>query len=507
MDDKDRVKLVGITKSFGALRANDGIDLVLLRGEIHAVLGENGAGKTTLMNILSGLYRPDAGTITLWGEKVVIRSPRDALALGIGMVHQHFELVDVFTVTQNMLLGHRPSGLVLNLRKMAKVIAEIGATYGFRVDPDAYIWQLSVGEKQRVEILRLLHRGAELMILDEPTSVLTPGEADELYRSLRRMADANKTVVFITHKLHEVMAVADRVTVLRAGQVVGTVEKAETTMAELTRMMIGRDLARPKVERRTTAGAPIVEVKSVLALGDRGTPALREVCLELYPGEILGVAGVAGNGQRELAEVITGLRQATRGCFLIAGRDLTGAGVLAVMNAGLRYVPEERLGTGLVPDCTVTDNVILRDFWNPPFCRGQWINRRVAEEHAQSLIRQFDIKTQGTAVKTKDLSGGNLQKLLVARELAFGPRVLVVAQPTRGLDVGATEAVRKRLVDLREQGTAILLISEDLDEVLALSDRVAVMFGGRVVGVVPSAEANRERLGTLMSGQVGEATA
>ncbi len=507
MDDKDRVELAGITKSFGALKANEEIDLVLSRGEIHAILGENGAGKTTLMNILSGLYRPDAGTISLWGEKVVIRSPRDALALGIGMVHQHFELVDVFTVTQNMLLGHGPSGLVLNLRKMAKVIVEIGATYGFKVEPEAFVWQLTVGEKQRVEILRLLHRGAELMILDEPTAVLTPGEAEELYRSLRRMADAGKAVAFITHKLHEVMAVADRVTVLRGGRVVGSVEREATTAAELTRMMIGRELVRSTVERRKAGGTPIVEVKNLSSVSDRGVPALREVGLDLCPGEIVGVAGVAGNGQRELAEVITGLRPATGGHVFIGGKDLTGAGALAVMNAGLRYVPEERMGTGLVPECTVIDNVILRDFWKPPFSRGQWISRKVSEQYAQSLIRQFDIKTQGIGVKAKDLSGGNLQKLLVARELAAKPRVLVVAQPTRGLDVGATEAVRKCLVDLREQGTAILLISEDLDEVLALSDRIAVMFGGRVVGVVPSEQATRARVGALMGGHVGEATA
>lgn len=501
MSERDVVKLVNITKRFSNVVANEGINLTLRRGEIHALLGENGAGKTTLMNILSGLYRPDAGRIVVWGEDVALRSPREALAHGIGMVHQHFELVDTLTVAENIVLGHRPSGFLLPPKAIADLVLRSSKAYGLVVDPHAYVWQLSVGERQRVEILRWLYRGAQLMILDEPTAVLTPGEASELYRSLREMANAGKAVVFISHKLDEVMAAADRITVLRSGRVVGTVAKRDTSITELTRMMIGRELCRSESKKVSAAGKAVLALHGIHALSDRGTPALRGVDLTLHEGEILGIAGVAGNGQRELAEVITGLRAITSGRLYVGGIDLTGAGPLRIMNAGVRYVPEERLGTGLVPQCNLIDNAILRDFRRPPFKRGFWIDRKSALKRAELIIEQFGIKTPGPGVCARDLSGGNLQKLLVGRELFSCPKVLVVAQPTRGLDIAATDAVRKQLLTLRDQGTGVLLISEDLDEILEMSDRIAVMFSGRILGVVSGKDATREHVGALMGGR------
>lgn len=503
MSGETLVEMAGITKYFAGIPADDGVDLVLRCGEIHAVLGENGAGKTTLMNILSGLYRPDAGTITVRGRRVGLHSPRDALSLGIGMVHQHFELVDILTVSENVVLGHRSSGFVITERRIAGLVARVSKDYGLAVDPCAYIWQLSVGEQQRVEILRLLYRGAQLMILDEPTAVLTPGEADDLYRSLRRMADSGKAIVFITHKLDEVMAVADQITVLRGGRVVGSKPRKETTVTELTRMMIGRDLKSDRsVTRVFTSEPPVLSLAGVSARSDRGLQALQDVDLDLFAGQILGIAGVAGNGQRELAEVMAGMRPPVAGRLRLGATDLTGASPLDMMNAGVRFVPEERLGVGLVPQCDLVDNAVLRDFRKSPYKRGLWIDRKASLTQTESIIERFEIKAPNPWVRVRDLSGGNLQKLLVGRELVARPKVLVAAQPTRGLDIGATDAVRKHLLQLRDEGTAIFLISEDLDEVLMMSDRVGVMFSGRIVAILPSDEASRERVGALMAGRV-----
>ena len=504
LGDCDVVKLSGITKSFRGVRANDGVDLYLRRGQIHALLGENGAGKTTLMNILSGLYRPDAGTISVWGESLTFKSPRDALARGIGMVHQHFELVNTLTVWENIVLGHRPSGFFYRPARLAALVAKSSAAYGIGVDPDALVWQLSVGEQQRVEILRLLHRGAELMILDEPTAVLTPAEAEDLYRSLRLMADSGKAIVFITHRLNEVMTVADVITVLRGGRVVGNLARSEASVEKLTRMMIGRDVTTQTRADQTTLGEPRLVLESVSAKGDRGITSLTNVSLTVRAGEILGVAGVAGNGQRELAEVITGLRRCVSGRILVDTADITNYSPERVVLAGVRYVPEERMGVGLVSQCTVAENAVLRDFGRAPYSRGFWLERRVATETAIGLISRYDIRTPGPHVRTGELSGGNLQRLLVGREIQANPKVLVVAQPTRGLDVGATEAVHSLLLKLRERGTAILLISEDLDEILALSDRVAVLFAGRVVGLLPRGKVTRAGIGALMGGHTGE---
>lgn len=501
MGDKNVIQLSGITKQFSGVKANDAINLTLRRGEVHALLGENGAGKTTLMNILSGLYRPDTGTIRLWGEEVDLRTPRVALAHGIGMVHQHFELVNVFTVGENIVLGHRPSGFFVNPKKIKKTLNNLNEKYGFMVDPDAYIWQLSVGEQQRVEIIRLLYRGAELMILDEPTAVLTPGQATELYASLRRMADIGKAVVFITHKLDEVMSVADRITVLRSGKVAGSVAKKDTTVQELTRLMIGRELSSRPVREKQEIGKPVLKLQGISALGDRGLPVLHEINLDVHEGEILGIAGVSGNGQRELAEVIAGMRHVTAGRVFLEDKELTGTGSLSVMNAGIRYIPAERIGTGLAPQSDLVDNVILRDFRKKPF-RGRFLlDRRAAQRHSEAIIEKYGVITLSNKVKARDLSGGNQQKLLVGRELTADPKVLIVEQPTRGLDIGATDAVRRHISDLRVKRKGILLISEDLDEILALSDRIAVLFCGRVIGILNASEATRENIGALMGGR------
>lgn len=501
MGAKDVVQLYGITKQFSGVNANESIDLTLRIGEIHALLGENGAGKTTLMNILSGLYRPDAGTISIWGEKVVLRNPRSALAHGIGMVHQHFELVNVMTVGENIVLGHRPSGFFVNRKKIKKTLNNLYEQYGFMVDPDAYIWQLSVGEQQRVEIIRLLYRGAELMILDEPTAVLTPGQATEMYASLRKMAGIGKAVVFITHKLDEVMSVADRITVLRNGKVAGSVAKKDTTIGELTKLMIGRELSARPARKEQVIGEPTLKLQGICALGDRGLPVLHEINLDLHEGEILGIAGVSGNGQRELAEVIAGVRPPTAGSVSIGDTDITAIGPLAVMNAGIRYIPAERIGTGLAPHADLVDNVILRDFRKKPFKGRFLLDRRAAHRYSEAIIKKFGVLTLNNKVKVRDLSGGNQQKLLVGRELSADPKILIVEQPTRGLDIGATDAVRQYISDLREKRVGTLLISEDLDEILALSDRVAVLFGGRILGIINASEANRENIGALMGGR------
>lgn len=500
MQASDLVILRGITKQFQGIAANDGIDLKLVKGEIHALLGENGAGKTTLMNILTGLYRPDGGEISVWGESVRFRSPKDALQRGIGMVHQHFQLVDVFTVTENVLLGARSSGFRLRREQTAKTVAELARSHGLAVDPAAAIWQLSVGERQRVEILKLLFRGAELLILDEPTAVLTPGEADDLYRALRRLADQGKAVVFITHKLKEVMAAADRVTVLRGGRVVGSMRKDETSAEQLAALMIGGALPEQTVQRARVPGPPALAVKGLCARSDRGTSGLQRLDLTIHQGEIVGVAGVAGNGQRELAEAIAGLRPATAGTVAVGEKDVTGAGALATMKAGLRYVPEDRLGTGLVPQLDLIDNTMLRDYRQPPLGRGWWVDRGAARAKTKELIHRFGIKAVGAEMAARNLSGGNQQKLLVGREFSGNPLAIIVAQPTRGLDVGAALMVHDQLLAMREQGAGILLISEDLDEVLALSDRVAVMYGGVVVDVLPAQAADRRLIGRMMGG-------
>jgi ABC-type uncharacterized transport system ATPase subunit len=488
-----------VTKRFPGVLANDRVTFEVMPGEVHALLGENGAGKTTLCNILTGLYRPDDGHVEVRGGQARFRSPRDAHADGIFMVHQHFRLVPSLSVAENVVLGwSRRRGKWFGPRRVQREVAEIAERFHMGIDPRAKIWQLSLGEQQRVEILKALYRGARILILDEPTTVLTPQEVEQLFTTLREMASGDATVVFISHKLPEVLAISDRVTVLRGGRAVGTVDTNASDARSLARMMVGRDVVLTRKESGGRApGEVVLELSGVGAMGDLGLPALTDVSFALRSGEILGVAGVAGNGQRELAEVIAGERARTAGTVTIASRQMRGTPWEAI-EAGLGYVPEERMGVGVAPGLTIADNLILKSYREDG--HGPIIRARETAANADRLIERFDIMARGPKTLARELSGGNIQKVLLARELSGRPRVLVAASPTRGLDVAATESVRRLLVQAAESGVGVLLISEDLDEVLDLSDRIAVMYRGRVAGIVDRDEAEVERIGLMMSG-------
>jgi simple sugar transport system ATP-binding protein len=494
----------GITKRFPGVLANDGVDFEAAAGEVHALLGENGAGKSTLSNILTGLYRPDEGEIFLHGEQVDFHVPRDALDAGICMVHQHFRLVEPFTVAENVVLGdHRGEGRAFRLRHRAieRRVGELSKRYGLHVDPRARIWQLSLGEQQRVEILKALYREARILILDEPTAVLTPQEADVLFDTLREMAREGRTVIFISHKLHEVKAVADRVTVLRAGRTIATVSTADTTSRSLASLMVGRELAAeggaPRAE--STPGAAVLELEGVWAHGDRGDAAVRGVSLEVCAGEVVAIAGVAGNGQRELAETIAGIRHQSEGEVRVGGRKLRGD-PRAAQAAGVAYVPEDRLGTGVAPSLSIASNLVLRSYRDHHASRGPLLRLGAIRERAVDLIRRYSIAAPGPAAPARLLSGGNLQKVVLAREFSGKPKLVVAASPTRGLDVGAIETVHAYLRDAAAEGVAVLLISEDLDEILGLADRIAVMYEGAIVGVTSRADASVEEIGLQMAG-------
>ncbi|MCC6793193.1 MAG: ABC transporter ATP-binding protein [Thermomicrobiales bacterium] len=512
-DPRLAIELSGITKRFAGVVANDDISFDARTGEVHALIGENGAGKSTLMSILTGLYRPDEGTIRVLGEPVQFRSPRDSIARGIGMVYQHFMLVEPFTVAENMMLGRDDQPVLLDPDAVAAEVSRLGAEFGLDVDPKARIWQLSVGEQQRVEILRLLYRGARVLILDEPTAVLTPQEANGLIQTLRDMAAKGYCVIFISHKLDEVMAVSDRVSVMRRGKLVATVESARSGRHELARLMVGRELAghveHPGDEgrRHLPPGRTVLEIRDLTAMGDKGVPALSEIDLEIRAGEILGIAGVAGNGQRELAEVITGLRRCVSGAIRVAGRDVANRTPADCAEAGIAHVPEDRIATGLVPQLDVAGNAILRDYAKPPLAKGSFLVSRAIAAFADRLIDQYDVKTPGRRTRVASLSGGNQQKLLIARELNGEPKVVVAVHPTRGVDVGATETIHGLLDEQRRRGAAVLLISEDLDELHALCDRIAVLYAGRVMGVVDAEHAETERIGLMMAGIAPEPVA
>ncbi|MHB0887002.1 MAG: ABC transporter ATP-binding protein [Bacillota bacterium] len=499
----DTVEMRGITKRFPGVLANDRVDFTVRAGQVHALLGENGAGKSTLMSVLTGLYRPDEGEISVDGRRAVLRSPGDAIALGIGMVHQHFRLVRPFTVAENVVLGDRSLGFVYRRREIQRKIEELSSRYGLRVDPAAKVWQLSVGEQQRVEILKALYRGARILILDEPTAVLTPQEARELYRTLRRMADQGQAVVFITHKLEEVMDAADVITVLRDGRNVATVPKDGTNPRELARLMVGRELSPEKPKEAGECGGTVLDLRGVHVQNDKGLPALRDVSLTVRAGEIVGVAGVAGNGQRELAEAVTGLRRVQKGKVLIAGADLTNRSPREIIDAGVSHVPEDRLGMGLVPGLGVHDNVILKDYRLAAMSSGPLLKPRAIHARATELVERFEVKVAGLDSPVRLLSGGNLQKLLLAREISARPKLIVAMLPTRGLDVGATAAIHRMLLAQRASGAAILFASEDLDEILRLSDRVAVICDGRIMGEMPAEGADVEEIGLLMAGAKG----
>jgi general nucleoside transport system ATP-binding protein len=494
----------GITKRFPGVVANEDVHFEARVGEVHALLGENGAGKTTLSNVLTGLYRPDEGEIELYGEPAHFHSPRDALDAGICMVHQHFRLVDPFSVAENVLLGdHRGEGrrVFVHPPAIERRVAELGEAYGLAVDPHARMWQLSIGEQQRVEILKALYRDARILIMDEPTAVLTPQEADALFATLRSMAGEGRTVIFISHKLHEVMAVADRVTVLRGGRTVATIEAADATLRSLAALMVGREV--DAVRRTVPEHAPGVvalDVEGISARGDRGGEALRNVSLRVRAGEIVGVAGVAGNGQRELAETVSGMRSPSAGTIEVAGRALRRGDPRAAIAAGVAHVPEDRLGTGLAPSLSITRNAVMKTYRSPPLSWGPVLRLRRMADIARSLITRYDVKAPGPETPVRNLSGGNLQKLVLGREFQGDPIVLIAAQPTRGLDVGAIETVHGYLREAAADGVAVLMISEDLDEILALADRVAVMYEGAIVGELDASAAGSEEIGFLMAG-------
>jgi ABC-type uncharacterized transport system ATPase subunit len=508
-DGAVHLRMEGIIKRFGPTLANDRIDFQVRQGEIHALLGENGAGKTTLMNILFGLYQADEGTIYVRGEKVDIRSPHDAIEAGIGMVHQHFLLVPPFTVTENVILGlPSPKGLALDIRSAERRIQELSEEYGLEVDPRARVWQLTVGAQQRVEIMKAFYRGADLLILDEPTAVLTPQEVEEFFVFLRKMNESGATIIFITHKLDEVMTVSDRVTVLRDGRVIDTLETSETNPRKLGKMMVGREVFLEFDRPPAQPGRETLRIENLKVRNDRGLEALRGVSLCVREGELLGVAGVDGNGQQELAEAIFSLREIEGGDIYIGGRKTTNAPTREILCAEAAYIPADRLRAGLVPDFTIAENCILGYHDGSPFARSMlrldrpgWLqNLRAIDSHARDLVKAFDIRTVGHTMRTRTLSGGNLQKLVLARALSCNPKLLVALNPTRGLDVGSTEFIRQRLLLQREQGRAVLLISVDLDEIMALCDRIAVLHRGQIMGIVSRDEANVEEIGLMMAG-------
>jgi simple sugar transport system ATP-binding protein len=503
------VSMVSIDKAFPGVVANRGVDFSARWSEVHALLGENGAGKTTLMSILAGLYRPDAGHIAIDGQPVTFHSPRDAIDHGIGMVYQHYRLVPSQTVAENLLLGVPGVPFQLKAGSVIRQARALGERYHLRVDPSRPVWQLSVGEQQRVEILKTLQRGARILILDEPTAVLTPQESEDLMRTVRQIAGEGRTVILISHKLEEVRSVADRVTVLRGGvAVAGGLPIGELSTRDLARLMVGEDApaslhstANPSEHVSVVRDAPPrLVLQEVSATDDRGLTALKAIHLELGPGEILGIAGVAGNGQHELAQVVTGLRPTTTGRMLLDGVDVTGSSARDLTRRGVAHVPEDRLGEGLIGNLTVADNAILRTYDRPPIARGPWLDARRILRFTQSLLDRFSIRGARPESITRLLSGGQLQRLLLAREMALEPRLIVAVHPARGLDVAATQQVQDWLRTAARGGASVLLISEDLDEILQLSQRIAVLYEGEIVGALPTRGADRATIGLMMAG-------
>jgi len=494
-----------ITKRFPGVLANDHINFDLRKGEIHTLLGENGAGKSTLMNILDGIYHPNEGEIYINGKLANIRSPFDSMKYGIGMIHQHFMLVDTLTVLENVILGLKDQKFFINKQEIASKILEISDKYKFDLKPFSKIWQLSVGEQQRVEIVKMLFRGANILILDEPTAVLTPQESEALFEILKQMKKEGKSIIFISHKLNEVMEISDRITVLRKGKVVGTVRKDETSPTELAKMMVGREVLFRLERKPYKKGKEILRVENLETFNDRGIKILNKVSFSIHSGEIFGIAGVAGNGQKELAQVITGLRPATGGKVYLSGNDITNKHPLHIANMGTNYIPPDRLKVGLVPNLSSIENAILRRYRKPPIGSHGLINYKNAKKYAEDLIERFNIMVPRIDAPVKLLSGGNMQKLLLAREISEDPVLLIAVHPTRGLDVGATEFIRKKLLEVRDQGMAVLLISEDLDEILMISDRIGVMFEGRITGIVDAQNADVRKIGLLMAGSTEEA--
>jgi general nucleoside transport system ATP-binding protein len=494
------LELAGLTKSFGSLVANDAIDLVIEPGEIHCLLGENGAGKSTLMNMLYGLLQPDSGEIIIDGEKVRISSPSDAIAHRIGMVHQHFMLVPVFTVAENIMLGRentRGAG-VLDRKRAHRLVTELSERYGMAVDPDALVEDIPVGVQQRVEIIKALANDAEVLILDEPTAVLTPAEIDELIGVMRQLKENGTSIVFITHKLKEVKAIADKITVIRRGRVVGQAEPSASE-EELAELMVGRAVDLVVDKEDAEAGAATLEVRGLTVIDERGHTAVDGVDLEVRSGEILAVAGVQGNGQTELAEALLGLTPVAAGTISLEGRDLSRASTRKRLDSGIGYVPEDRAHDGFVGSFSVAENLVLDLFHKAPFGQGVMLNTDEIDRNAAARVEEFDIRTQSAELPVSSLSGGNQQKVVLARELSRPLKLLVASQPTRGVDVGSIEFLHRRIVEERDRGTAVLIVSTELDEIAALADRVAVMYRGRIVGIVPP-DTPRDALGLMMAG-------
>ena len=495
------LEMEGITKRFPGVVANDRVDFDVRPGEVHTLLGENGAGKSTLMKILYGLYHADEGGIRLRGETVTIDSPSDAIEQGIGMIHQHFMLVPTLTVAENVALG-LPAGrrLLQDLDPVRRRIRELSEAYGLQVDPEAYIWQLAVGERQRVEIMKAIYRDVSILILDEPTSVLTPSEVEDLFVTLRQMTDGGRGLVFISHKLHEVMSLSDRITVLRGGRVTGRTVPSETSREQLAHMMVGREVRLAPERGESAVGQARISISDLEVLGDRGTPAVSEFSLEVRSGEVVGIAGVSGNGQRELAESLAGLRPVSSGDVVMNGTHTTHKTPKQIRRLGVSYIPEERMRDGTIGEFSVAENMILTSHDVPPTSRRGFLDFKQIESACSGLVDRFTVKTPSLDTPTANLSGGNIQKLIIARELSGEPEVLIAAQPTRGVDIGAAEYIHSVLMQQRAGGTAILLISEDLDEVIGLSDRIAVMFEGRIMGILDQEEATVHRLGLWMAG-------
>ena len=500
------LELRGITKRFPGVLANDHINLTVDKGEIHALLGENGAGKTTLMNILYGLYHPDEGDIVVNGNKADIKSPIDAIKAGVGMVHQHFMLVPVFTVTENVMLGEEfvKYGGVLDREKAAKKVQEISDKYNLNIDPNAYIKDMPVGLQQRVEIIKLLFREANILIMDEPTAVLTPQEVTELFKIMQTLIDQGKSIIFITHKLGEVLECANKITVIRGGKVVGSTDPKTATLNDLANMMVGREVKLEVEKQQQKPGDVILDVNDLKVLDPRGNIAVDEISFEVHSGEVLGIAGVQGNGQTELVRSLTGLLSPIDGEVLLTGHNVTHSSPRQITELGTAHIPEDRQKDGLVLSLPISDNLVLNTYYLKPYSNRKWLNQKVIIETGEALVKKFDIRTPSIFTSASSLSGGNQQKVIVAREFSRPIKLLIASQPTRGLDVGSIEYIHKRLLDKRDEGCAVLLVSTELDEVMQLSDRIAVLYRGKIIAIVDGKTATKEQLGLLMAGIVHE---
>ena len=503
------LELRGITKSFPGVLANDHIDLTLNQGEILSILGENGAGKTTLMNILYGLYTPDEGEVYMRGSKAIIHNPHDAIRQGIGMVHQHFMLIQNFTVTDNVMLGVETTRAlgILDRKAVAGRIREISSKFGLKVEPEAIVENLSVGVQQRVEIIKVLYRQADILVFDEPTAVLTPQEAEEFFKVIHSLAEQGKSVIFISHKLKEVLEISNRITVLRNGKVVGTTTPAKSTEASLASMMVGREVILTVDKKPAKPGEVVLDVDGLEVMDDRHLQAVNGVSLQVRAGEILGIAGVQGNGQTELVEALTGLRPFASGKVNLLGKNISHSSPRAIREAGSAHVPEDRQRDGLVLSFTISENLVLNTYYEPPFARGLSLQKQEIDKAARQRVEQFDIRTPGISIPVSNLSGGNQQKVIVAREFSRPIKLLIASQPTRGLDVGSIEYIHSQIVKKRDEGCGVLLVSPELDEIMSLSDRIAVIFGGKILAILPAREATREGLGLLMAGIRSEAQA